>query len=106
MIDVTIKDAAPLLSSALRRSAAAAGVVLDIAAMDESPWASLTFTGTRHRLTCTAEASDAAAAWLAAIATVALPMRGHVAGEPHLVDCATDHGRLTATLELVTIEDG
>ncbi|MBB4155389.1 hypothetical protein GGQ80_003309 [Sphingomonas jinjuensis] len=106
MINVAITDAAPLLASALRRSAIAAGISIDIVQAIERPWASLTFSGTRHCLTLTMESGKHADEWLAAIESAALLMRGHVAGEPALVARRQLADLIEATIEVVTIEDG
>jgi hypothetical protein len=106
VINVTIKDAAPLLSGALRRSAAAAGIAIDIVQAIERPWASLTFSGTRHCLTLVTKSVEHAEEWLASIGSAALPMRGHVAGEPALVARRQAAELIEATIEIVTIEDG
>jgi len=100
-----ITDAAPLLASALRRSAGATGVAIEIVEQDDRPWASLTFTGARHRITLAADACPKFDAWLAAIGTAALTMRGHVAGEPDLVATHRIGTRHHATLDVVTVED-
>lgn len=106
MIHAPVTDAAPLLASALRRSAAAAGIAVDVVSVDERPWASLTFTGARHRLTLAADAGRGFDEWLTAIGSAMLRMRGHVAGEPALIERRTIAGRCHATLDVVTIKDG
>ncbi|MEN2785509.1 hypothetical protein ACFOKI_12165 [Sphingomonas qilianensis] len=85
-------DAGALLVRALYRDSCCAGCPLEIIEADWVRWASVTFTGARHRMQWTGHASPALDAWLAALPRADLPIRGHlladitVAGLTHRAD--------------------
>lgn len=45
------------------------------------PWASVTFTGARHRLVLAASDTPALRAWLAALPELDLPLSGHLVAD-------------------------
>ncbi|MDB5668966.1 MAG: hypothetical protein JWL74_1916 [Alphaproteobacteria bacterium] len=78
--------------------------------IEQTGWASVTFTGARHRLRLTLEgegAVGAAADFLAALPELDLPIPGHIVADIALVaEERGDDGRYAALeLEALTIED-
>ena len=78
--------------------------------LDEVDWASVTFTGARHRLRVTLDgesAVGAAADFLAQLPDLDLPVPGHIVADIALVaEERGDDGRYAALeLEALTIED-
>lgn len=98
-------DAGTQLERALVRSAADAEVVVTVATATATPWASVTFTGARHRFTLAAVRSPALDAWLGRLAETEFRLRGHLVADL-AVDGATHSGALTeVVLEALTVED-
>jgi hypothetical protein len=84
--------------------------VLAVETLEETDWASVTFTGARHRLRVTLEgegAVGAAADFLERLPDLDLPMPGHIVADIALVaEERRDSGRYAALeLEALTIED-
>lgn len=93
------------LERALVRSAADAGVLLAVTAATAAPWASVTFTGARHRLTVAAAESPSLDSWLADLPDAEFRLRGHLVADAAVV-CTTHTIDLAeVTLELLTVED-
>lgn len=97
-------DAATLLQRALARDAAAKGCTLTIVSVHSFRWSSATFVGARHRVVIDAVDDAASAAWLGSIAEVDMPMRGHFVADARLAQLDRERGRVTATLEALTVE--
>lgn len=72
---------------------------------DQSPWASATFSGARHRLTVTAADTPHAAAWLAALPEIELPIAGHLVADLHVAAVTRAEGALRAVLDVLTVEE-
>jgi len=98
-------DAGTQIERALVRSAADAGFVLTLVAAIATPWASVTFTGARHRLTLAAARSPALDTWLAGLAEAEFRLRGHLVADL-IVKGATHTGQPgEIVLEALTVED-
>lgn len=93
------------LERALVRSAADAGFALAVTAATATPWASVTFTGARHRLTLTAVPSPSLDAWLASLPEAEFRPRGHLVADLSVVGTAHAAERIEIILELLTVED-
>ena len=93
------------LERALVRTAADAGIVLAVTATAATPWASVTFTGARHRFTLVVAPSSALDGWLASLPEAELRLRGHLVAD--LAVLATTHATdlIEVALELLTVED-
>ena len=99
-------DAQARLERALARHANAAGITVAVEQCRARAWASATFEGVQLDLTLAASPADAARHWLAALAEVDLPMRGHVAMPP-AIDAVYPRGEdMVATLTLLVLIDG
>lgn len=94
-----MSDPVPSLLRALRRSAGAAGCRAELAHVDETAWATATFTGARHTVRATGE-SDALTRWLAMLPEAELPIRDHF-----VASCAAELVADTATIELLVLEE-
>ena len=84
--------------------------VLAVETLEETDWASVTFTGARHRLRVTLDgegAVGAAADFLERLPDLDLPIPGHIVADIALVaEERRDGGRYAALeLEALTIED-
>lgn len=97
-------DADALLCRALERSADAAGVELTIQHSAATRWASATFAGARHEITCAMIATNAADRWLGDLPEADLPLRGHLVADLKVV-AVTREGAVTARLEVLTVAD-
>ncbi len=97
-------DAATLLERALVAHAAAAGAGIAIDGQASTRWASATFVGARHRMTVVSE-EDACRVWLAGLADADLPLRGHLVADVVIVEQAWQDERVTATIEVLTVEE-
>lgn len=86
------------LLRALARSAGAAGCAAELSHDGETPWASLTFTGARHRVRATGDAA-ALAGWLATLPEAELPLAGWF-----VASCAAEVAGGAATIELLVLE--
>ena len=98
-------DADALLRRALERSADAAGLNLTVTRSDSARWASATFNGARHELTLVLPDNPAAAAWLHHVPDAELSLRGHLVADATVVRTTRADGRMTASLEALTVED-
>ena len=94
-----MSDPVPSLLRALRRSAGAAGCRAELAHVDETAWATATFTGARHSVRATGE-PHALAGWLAMLPEADLPVRDHF-----VASCAAELVAGTATIELLVLEE-
>jgi len=72
------------------------------------PWASVTFTGERHRLTLTLtgpEAEATADSFLKGLGEREFPMRGHILIDIACVGDERREGNVRLTLEALTVEE-
>lgn len=99
------RDIGARLERALIASAATRGCAIGVVEADWVHWASVTFTGARHRLTLDLEATSGGEAWLAALPELELPLRGHLVADLQVVALAARDGRLRAELEALTVEE-
>ena len=97
-------DAGVLLERALTRGAAEAGIGLAILAAESTRWASVTFTGARHRLTVTA-ASQRLDAWLAGLPEAEFRLCGHLVADLAIAAQRRNGDRIEIDLEALTVED-
>lgn len=95
-------DAATLLARALAVQLLPLGGAITAADCDR--WASATFVGARHRLALTCDDSPAARAWLAALPEADWSLRGHLVADLHLATRSVRDSRITATVEVLTVE--
>lgn len=93
------------LERALTRSAADAGIALAVTATIATPWASVTFTGARHRLTLRAVASASLDSWLADLPEAEFRLRGHLVADLAVTATMPAADLTEITLELLTVED-
>ena len=97
-------DPGTQLERALVRGAADAGIALRVMPAESTRWASVTFTGARHRFTLAAARSTSLDAWLAGLAEAEFRLRGHLVAD--LVVAGTHTGDpAEITLEALTVED-
>lgn len=86
------------LLRALTRSAAAAGCAAELSHDGETPWATATFSGARHRLRASGEAA-ALGRWLAMLPEAELPLAGWF-----VASCAAEVVGREAVIELLVLE--
>jgi len=99
------RDVGARLERALIAAAATEGCVLRIVEASWVPWASVTFSGARHRLVLELDASVVAQAWLVALPDLELPIRGHLVADLQVVTVETMDGVLRAAIEALTVEE-
>lgn len=98
MMLAPVIDPTVLLVRALRISARAAGAVAFVVASEECPWASATFTGTRHRLDLAVEPGRAGDAWIDGLASLDLRMRGFF-----VADLEVERRAASVRLDVLTV---
>ena len=98
-------DVDALLRRAIERDADGHAVELRIVWSDMTRWASATFTGARHELGLTGPSSATAEAWLRALPEADLRMRDHLVADLKVVAVGRGDGVLTATIEVLTVEE-
>lgn len=98
-------DLTTQIERALVRSAADAGIVLAVATASATSWASVTFTGARHRVTIAASASPLLDTWLAGLPEAEFRLRGHLVADLAIVGEARSGDPVEVALELLTVED-
>ena len=98
-------DAGTQLERALVRSAADAGIILTVVAAAATPWASVTFTGARHRFTLAAARSALLDRWLAALAEAEFRLRGHLVADLAVTGATHSGEPAEIVLEALTVED-
>jgi hypothetical protein len=96
------------LSRALRATFATFGAAPTFDAVLSRPWASITFSGERHRISLCLPGPGAAAAaeaFLDGLAERDFPLRGHILADIDACEVARDaHGQVRLTLEALTVE--
>jgi hypothetical protein len=98
-------DAGGQLTRAVR---AAFASPVEIEALDSRAWASITFSGERHRLTLAIAGEDAEASadsFLEDLGEREFVLRGHILADISCVDDARAPDLVRLTLEALTIED-
>jgi hypothetical protein len=98
-------DAGVQLERAVMRSAVEAGVLLSVTAASATPWASVTFTGARHRLNLVAARSSSLDNWLAGLAETEFRLRGHLVADLAIAAAIDAAESVEVTLEALTVED-
>ena len=94
-------DPATLLTRALIASAAASGCDAAVVALHTRAWASATFVGARHVVTLASHACVGRYRWLAELAEIDLPVRGHVVLPPAILSAGDER----VVLEIIALED-
>lgn len=94
-------DAATQLARALERAGPGVIVVTSTA----TTWASVTFSGARHRLTLDARATPGLDRWLAGLPEAEFALRGHLVADLAVTGIEFSDGRAAVTLEVLTVED-
>jgi len=94
-------DVATQLARAFERSGP--GVI--VARSESTPWASVTFSGARHRLTIEARATPGLDRWLAGLPEAEIALRGHLVADLTVAGLDLSDGRATVTIEALTVED-
>ncbi len=96
-------DAGTLLIRALRGSAAAAGLAMHVESIACTPWASATFTGTRHRLTIAAVPVPGLRDWIDGLPEAEFAMRGHIVADLLVAGVETIGDREHVTVAVLTL---
>lgn len=98
-------DVATRLARALVQAAVAAKVDAVVTAADWRRWASVTFTGARHRLTLEASAGAALDRWLAALPEHEFALSGHIVADLAVAGMRRGEDRTEIDLEVLTVEE-
>jgi hypothetical protein len=97
------------LARALRVHFVHLGAAVAIESLASRPWASVTFSGERHRLILWLPGPGAAAAadaFLDGLAERDFGLRGHILADIVLADRRDEAEQVRLTLEALTVEDG
>ena len=95
------------LERALRDACATLGTAAEVAEIVSRPWASITFSGERHRLTLRLggeRAPNTANAFLDGLAEREFELRGHILADIALVEDVREGGDVRLILEALTVE--
>ena len=98
-------DVATLLERALLESARTADCPLALRVSAMTRWASVTFTGAKHLLTLTGEASSELDAWLAALPEAEFALRDHLVADMVVLSVRREEGSAAVVLEVLTVEE-
>ena len=102
-------DAADELARAVCASFVGFGLSCEVEEVASRSWASVTFTGARHRLRLCVEgerASDAADAFLSGLSERDFALRGHILADIALVaNDRLERGAIRLVLEALTVEE-
>lgn len=96
-------DGVARLARALVADARAAGVTATVETASERPWASVTYSGARHRLTLTAGDAPGLAGWIAALPEAELAVRGHLVADLVVEAVTVADGVATVVTEVLTL---
>lgn len=69
------------------------------------PWASVTFTGARHRLLLVAPETPALRAWLSAVPELDLPISGHLVADLEVETEERRGATVHVALAILTVEE-
>lgn len=94
-----MSDPVPSLLRGLRRSATGTGSPVELTHVGQTPWATATFTGARHTIRATGDATTLSA-WLAMLPEAELPLHGHF-----VASCAAEVTGGEAVIELLVLEE-
>lgn len=106
MTEVT--KAGSALKKAIRAQFLSLGSEVSLPAIVSRPWASVTFRGERHRLTCLLCGSGARAvaeAFCDGLPDRDIPLAGHILADIEVADTSVNEEGATLTLEALTVED-
>ena len=92
------------LQRALLASAAAAGCVITVTAIDWTRWSTATFSGARHTMTLSGSASPSLQEWLALLPDADLRLGGHLLADLMVEALPVEHGAIV-TLHALTLEE-
>jgi len=94
-------DVATQLARAIEASRPGAIVL----ARESRPWASVTFSGARHRLTLDAGAAPGLDAWLSALPEREIPLRGHLVADVAVASTEQREDGARVVIEVLTVEE-
>lgn len=97
-------DAGTLVERALHRSAADAGISIDIRDAAATRWASATFAGTRHVIDLVLDDTAAGRAWLGGLSDADLPLRGHLMADCVVAEMRRARHAIMVRVEALTVE--
>ncbi|WP_037512746.1 hypothetical protein ACNFJ7_07500 [Sphingomonas sp. HT-1] len=98
------RDLGTRMERVLQKAAYAAGCPLTILTAKWVRWSSASFDGARHLLTIELDETAASAAWLDALPEADLPIPGHLVADLVIASRSTSGGRITAAVEVLTVE--
>ncbi|MAW98144.1 MAG: hypothetical protein CMN72_00555 [Sphingomonas sp.] len=98
-------DAATLVERALARSAAETQCDPVVTAAEWESWASVTFTGARHRIELSLSDGEATRVWLAGLAEREFALPGHLVADLEVAKVSARANRRIATIHVLTVED-
>lgn len=94
----------PQLARAIEAQAARQGGAVTAEPMTASRWASITFSGARHRLRLRVPSSRWAEQWLEALPESEVGLSGHLVADLSVDIVRRDAGRIEAEIAVLTLE--
>lgn len=89
----------------LARAIEAAGPAVKVAARDALCWASVTFSGARHRLTLTATDSPELDRWLNALPDADFAIPGQLVADIEVGEMVRAGDKVAVVVEVLTVDD-
>lgn len=94
----------PDVATQLARAIEASREGVVVLARESRPWASVTFSGARHRMTLDARATPGLDRWLAALPEAEFALRGHLVADLTVASVEHRDGRARVAIEALTVE--
>jgi hypothetical protein len=94
----------PDVGTRLARALEASGPDVTVTRRTATRWASVTFTGARHELQCTAPASPALEQWLADLPEAEFAIPGHLVADLAITGMTATATRIDWQIEALTVE--
>jgi hypothetical protein len=94
----------PDVGTRLARALEASGPGVAVARRTATRWASVTFTGARHELDCTAPATPALEQWLADLPEAEFALPGHLVADLTIAAMTATAERIDFRIEALTVE--
>lgn len=95
----------PDVATQLARAIEASRLGAVVLAGDSRPWASVTFSGARHRLALDAGAAAGLDAWLAGLPERDMPLRGHLVADVVVASVERHENGARVVVEVLTVEE-
>lgn len=91
------------LEVALKSTAEVRGASISVSDSDSTKWASVSFTGARHRITVRAMTSSGLDDWLNELPDIEFSLRGHILADLAVESVRRENEAVTVVIEALTV---